>query len=217
MLLVFPPPARRSPSRPAPSPRDVWFLPQVGAIWDATDSEQVFANVQENVRQFVPYAAGSNFYGSSPWSLGSQLAFDTFKQTAHPERSWTLKPACAPAGRWIWARSPGSMAKINWPPCGFLQPAVQCRDFQLHQPKPRDSGQCRRGDGRRCGLRRHLAFRQNTSSSMTRSPGTSRTITTITPLLPAASPHRGPDRRQAGAARAQLAEPFHHLRQLGRV
>ena len=68
-----------------------WFLPQVGAIWDVTDSEQVFANIQENVRQFVPYAAGSNFYGASPWSLGSQLAFNTFKQTAHPERSWTYE------------------------------------------------------------------------------------------------------------------------------
>ena len=56
-----------------------WFLPQAGATWDATDSEQVFVNVQENLRQFVPYAAGSNFYGASPWSLGSQAAFDTFK------------------------------------------------------------------------------------------------------------------------------------------
>jgi len=68
-----------------------WFLPQAGLTWDATDSEQVFVNVQENLRQFVPYAAGSNFYGSSPWSLGSQQAFDTFKNTAHPERSWTYE------------------------------------------------------------------------------------------------------------------------------
>ena len=28
---------------------------------------------QENMRQSIPYAAGSNFYGSSPWSLGSQV------------------------------------------------------------------------------------------------------------------------------------------------
>jgi iron complex outermembrane recepter protein len=68
-----------------------WFLPQAGLTWEATDSEQVFVNVQENLRQFVPYAAGSNFYGASPFSLGSQLAFDTFKQTAHPERSWTYE------------------------------------------------------------------------------------------------------------------------------
>ncbi|MBL6938400.1 MAG: TonB-dependent receptor [Alphaproteobacteria bacterium] len=65
-----------------------WFLPQVGAIWDATEHEQVFVNVQKNMRQFIPYAAGSNFYGASPWSLGSQLAFDTFKATAHPETAW---------------------------------------------------------------------------------------------------------------------------------
>jgi iron complex outermembrane receptor protein len=68
-----------------------WFLPQAGLTWDATESEQVFVNVQENMRQFVPYAAGSNFYGASPWSLGSQQAFDTFKSTAHPERSWTYE------------------------------------------------------------------------------------------------------------------------------
>ena len=68
-----------------------WFLPQAGLTWEATDTEQVFVNVQENMRQFIPYAAGSNFYGSSPWSLGSQLAFDTFKQTAHAERSWTYE------------------------------------------------------------------------------------------------------------------------------
>ncbi|MEI9988767.1 MAG: TonB-dependent receptor [Rhizomicrobium sp.] len=70
---------------------DNWFLPQVGAIWDATDNEQVFVNVQKNMRQYIPYAAGSNFYGASPWSLGSQQAFDNFKATAHPETSWTYE------------------------------------------------------------------------------------------------------------------------------
>lgn len=48
-------------------------------------------NIQKNVRQFIPYAAGSNFYGASPWSLGSQAAFDSFKSTAHPESSWTYE------------------------------------------------------------------------------------------------------------------------------
>lgn len=70
---------------------DNWFLPQVGAIWDATDNEQLFFNIQKNMRQYIPYAAGSNFYGSSPWSLGSQAAFDQFKNTAHPETSWTYE------------------------------------------------------------------------------------------------------------------------------
>ena len=70
---------------------DNWLLPQAGAVWDATDSEQIFANIQRNMRQFIPYAAGSNFYGASPWSLGSQAAFDTFNSTAHPETSWTYE------------------------------------------------------------------------------------------------------------------------------
>ena len=67
------------------------FLPQVGALWDVTPTEQVFANIQKNLRQFIPYGAGSNFYGSSPWSLGSQAAFDLFKATVKPETSWTYE------------------------------------------------------------------------------------------------------------------------------
>ena len=56
-----------------------------------TDHEQVFVNAQKNLRQFIPYGAGSNFYGSSPWSLGSQAAFDLFKTTVQPETSWTYE------------------------------------------------------------------------------------------------------------------------------
>jgi hypothetical protein len=68
-----------------------WFLPQFGAVWDATGHEQVFANIQENMRQFIPYGAGSNFFGFSPWSLGTQAAFDLLKHTVHPETSWTYE------------------------------------------------------------------------------------------------------------------------------
>ena len=68
-----------------------WFLPQLGATWSVTDNEQIFVNIQRNLRQLVPYAAGGNFYGASPWSLGSQAAFDTFKASAHPESSWTYE------------------------------------------------------------------------------------------------------------------------------
>lgn len=67
------------------------FLPQFGAIWDATPREQLFVNVQQNMRQFIPYGAGSNFFGFSPWSLGTQAAFELFKKTVHPETSWTYE------------------------------------------------------------------------------------------------------------------------------
>jgi iron complex outermembrane receptor protein len=66
-----------------------WFLPQLGAIWDLTSNEHVFFNFQKNLRQYIPYGAGSNFYGSSPWSLGSQAAFEKFRTEAHPETSLT--------------------------------------------------------------------------------------------------------------------------------
>ncbi|HEY8617763.1 TonB-dependent receptor [Phenylobacterium sp.] len=68
-----------------------WFLPQVGLLWEPTDNEQVFFNAQKNLRQFIPYGAGSGFYGFSPWSLGTQAAFDLFKETVKPETSWTYE------------------------------------------------------------------------------------------------------------------------------
>lgn len=65
----------------------VAFLPQVGAVWDFTSHDAVFFNIQKNVRQFITYGAG----GLSPWSLGSQDAFNLFKATAQPETSWTYE------------------------------------------------------------------------------------------------------------------------------
>lgn len=64
-----------------------WFLPQIGARWDISPSDQLFANVQKNMRQFVTYGGG----GNSPWSLSSQAAFDYFKATAKPETSLTYE------------------------------------------------------------------------------------------------------------------------------
>jgi outer membrane receptor protein involved in Fe transport len=70
---------------------DEWWLPQVGGLWEVTPNDQLFFNVQKNLRQFIPYGAGSNFYGFSPWSLGTQAAFELFKQTVKPETSWTYE------------------------------------------------------------------------------------------------------------------------------
>lgn len=64
-----------------------WFLPQFGAIWDLPSKDQLFVNVQSNLRQFVTYGA----VGPSPWSLASQAAFDLFKRSAKPETSVTYE------------------------------------------------------------------------------------------------------------------------------
>lgn len=63
------------------------FLPQFGLVWDATAHEQVFVNVQNNMRQFITYGAS----GLSPWSLPTQTAFDLFKTSTKPETSWTYE------------------------------------------------------------------------------------------------------------------------------
>jgi outer membrane receptor protein involved in Fe transport len=68
-----------------------WVLPQFGAVWDISDHDALFLNVQKNMRQFIPYGAGSGFYGFSPWSLSTQGAFDLFKQTVRPETAWTYE------------------------------------------------------------------------------------------------------------------------------
>ncbi len=64
-----------------------WFLPQAGVRWDISGQDQLFVNVQKNMRQFVTYGGG----GASPWSLASQQAFDLFKATAKPETSVTYE------------------------------------------------------------------------------------------------------------------------------
>jgi len=64
-----------------------WFLPQAGARWDITAQDQLFVNVQKNMRQFVTYGGG----GASPWSLASQQAFNLFRDTAKPETSVTYE------------------------------------------------------------------------------------------------------------------------------
>jgi hypothetical protein len=64
-----------------------WFLPQLGAKWDVTANDQVFTNIQQNMRQFVTYGGG----GLSPWSLATQSAFNLFAATAKPETAITYE------------------------------------------------------------------------------------------------------------------------------
>jgi iron complex outermembrane receptor protein len=64
-----------------------YFLPQIGAIYDLTKDDQLFFNVQENLRQIMVYGAG----GLSPWSTQSQGTFDQFKSGSHPERAWVYE------------------------------------------------------------------------------------------------------------------------------
>ncbi|WP_380780542.1 TonB-dependent receptor [Sphingomonas sp. R86520] len=63
------------------------FLPQAGALWEATDNEQIFVNAQKNIRQFQTSAAA----GQSPFALGSQSLFEFFKDDTKPETSWTYE------------------------------------------------------------------------------------------------------------------------------
>ncbi|WP_395011815.1 TonB-dependent receptor [Undibacterium sp.] len=58
-----------------------WFLPQLGVLWNMSPGDQIYVNLQKNLRQFITYGA----VGASPWSLNNQSAFDLFKRTAEPE------------------------------------------------------------------------------------------------------------------------------------
>jgi hypothetical protein len=64
-----------------------WFLPAIGATYDFNGSEQLYFNVQKNLRQYQAYLAG----GGGPWFTGSQAAFDAFANQGRPETSWTYE------------------------------------------------------------------------------------------------------------------------------
>ncbi|QJU58037.1 TonB-dependent receptor [Sphingomonas sp. AP4-R1] len=64
-----------------------WFLPAVGASYDFNGHEQLYFNVQKNLRQYSAYLAG----GGGPWFTGSQAAFDAFADQGKPESSWTYE------------------------------------------------------------------------------------------------------------------------------
>eukprot|EP01037_Dinobryon_pediforme_P001581 gene1581-1608_t len=65
-----------------------WFLPAFGAKFDLTTHEQLYVNVQKNLRQYMTYLGGASL---SPWFTGSQAAFDSFASQGKPEESWTYE------------------------------------------------------------------------------------------------------------------------------
>ena len=64
-----------------------WFLPAVGATYKFNGHEEVYFNVQKNLRQYQAYLAG----GGGPWFTGSQAAFDAFATQGRPETSMTYE------------------------------------------------------------------------------------------------------------------------------
>jgi outer membrane receptor protein involved in Fe transport len=85
-----------------------WFLPQIGLKWDVTSSEQIFANAQQNLRQF---ATGG---GLSPWTLGSQAAFDLFRSEVRPETAWTYDIGLRTRRSLDWGPITGIEGQINY-------------------------------------------------------------------------------------------------------
>lgn len=72
-------------SRPSFSlPTKAGVLPQAGAVFRATGTEEVFANYAENVNQF-PYSPATGVYNASP------TTFDYFRGRVDPERSTTVE------------------------------------------------------------------------------------------------------------------------------
>ncbi len=137
-----------------------WLLPQIGATWDATDNEQLFFNVQKNMRQYIPYGAGSNYYGTSPWSLGTQAAFNLFKTTAHPETSWTYEAGARTRRSFDFGPLTGFEGQINYYHVDFSNRLLNIGPLQLHQSSARGSGECGwRDDGRRRPCR-NIPFRR---------------------------------------------------------
>ncbi|WP_404338335.1 TonB-dependent receptor [Sphingomonas sp. MMS12-HWE2-04] len=85
-----------------------WFLPAIGATYDFNGNEQVYFNVQKNLRQYQAYLAG----GGGPWFTGSQAAFDAFADQGKPETSWTYEGGLRT--RRTFANDIGLEAQINY-------------------------------------------------------------------------------------------------------
>jgi iron complex outermembrane receptor protein len=115
---------------------DEWFLPQFGAVFDVTDNEHLFVNIQKNMRQFIPYGAGSNFYGASPWSLASQAAFDTFKATAKPETSWTYEVGLRTKRELDLGFVTGIEGQVNYYHVDFSNRLFNVATFNFINPNP---------------------------------------------------------------------------------
>ena len=113
-----------------------WFLPQVGATWDATANIQAFFNIQKNLRQFIPYGAGGNFYGASPFSLGTQAAFDLFKQTVRPETSWTYEAGVRGHAAMELAVLSGVEGQVNYYHVDFANRLFNVAPYSFINPAP---------------------------------------------------------------------------------
>ena len=113
-----------------------WLLPEAGAIWDLTSNEHLFFNVQKNLRQFIPYGAGSNFYGASPWSLGSQAAFDLFKSTVHPETSVTYDAGLRSNFEVDWGGLTDIEGQVNYYHVNFSNRLLNVATYSFINPNP---------------------------------------------------------------------------------
>ncbi len=80
----------QQPGTPLPSgsiDSNDFFLPQIGAVYDVTQDDHLFFNVQKNLHQLMNYGAG----GLSAWSTQSQGTFNQFKANSHPETAWVYE------------------------------------------------------------------------------------------------------------------------------
>jgi outer membrane receptor for ferrienterochelin and colicin len=85
-----------------------WFLPQFGARWDVTSSEQIFANVQKNLRQLPTSGA------LALWLLGSQNIFDALRDEVQPETAWTYEIGIRSRRSVEWGPLTGIEGQINY-------------------------------------------------------------------------------------------------------
>ena len=76
-----------------------WFLPAIGSTYDLNGHEQLYFNVQKNLRQYMTYQGGGSL---SPWFTGSQTAFEAFAQQGRPETSLSYEAGLPHASKLQW-------------------------------------------------------------------------------------------------------------------
>ncbi len=77
------------------------FLPQVGVNWKLNTTNEVFADVAENVRSFQ---AGGNGFGTSPWGT-TQAGFNALTNNLKSESAWSEEGGYRHTGNRIEAQA----------------------------------------------------------------------------------------------------------------
>ena len=193
-----------------------WFLPQVGAIWDVTDSDRCSPMSRKTSASSCPTPRAAISMAPRPGAWAASSPSTPSSRRRIRNGPGPMKPARAPAARSDLGPLTSIDGQANYYHVDFYNRLFNVATFNFINPNPSilvnvggvtDDGVDIAGT---LHFGEHFQFYD--AVSWNQSHYDDNYSDCYRWRL-----HRGADRRQAGAARAELAESLHLLRQLGRV